>query len=146
MISENNLRMEGFKYGWKHIKEHKESDCAFARKKCNQFCMRSFLSNLQPLVAKTSKTHHNDEHSCVFYFVCPLLNSCNPIFFLEKSCCLVMLWGNLLNPFICFTLAAAACNPMPNMKHFVRPSLHKWITIKDEINVSNVELLSWLQQ
>ncbi len=62
MISEDNLKMRGFKYGWKYIKEHKQSDSALVRKKCDQFCMRSFSSNLQPVLAKTSKTHHNEEH------------------------------------------------------------------------------------
>lgn len=85
MISQNNLRKERFKYGWKYIKGHKESDSALVRKTCNQFSMRSFLSNLclPRLLRPTTMMS-----ICVspFYIFCPFLNSNPnyPIYLLNK--------------------------------------------------------------
>lgn len=45
----------------KNIKEHKEMSF---NKKYNQFYMRSFLGNFQPMFIRTSKTQHNYEQYC----------------------------------------------------------------------------------
>ena len=72
MTSANNLRMERFKYGWKWIKGNEEPRSALVRKKCDQFCMRGFSSNLQRALATASEreTDHGRSH-----FARPLLKS-----------------------------------------------------------------------
>lgn len=59
----------------KNIKEHKEMSF---NKKYNQFYMRSFLGNFQPMFVRTSKTQHNYEQYCPSHY----LIICYPI--LEK--------------------------------------------------------------